>query len=269
MGIIIATAIQKGGVGKTTVCINVAAELATRGSRVLVIDLDHQTNATTILSGGRYHFATPTTADLFRTHPPAVQACILPVQLGEGLSADNFDFIPAQDTLDNVLTAALTRHHRERILGRLLDQVRDSYDYILLDCPLSLSSLATVNALACSDFFLVPVDTGTFALDGLSDLLSHIRALKEIPEGGDLPYAVVRNKHALASTKTHRFLDEELAAVGKHLMNTTIGRRDVVDHALMARQPVRYYAPNHAVTAQFKALTEELLANYLGAGYDH
>jgi len=167
---IIAIANQKGGVGKTTTSINLAASLAATRKRVMLIDMDAQGNAT-MGSGINKH-------DLELT--------ILEVLLGEASVADvlvktgetQYELLPANATLTAAKVDLMTISDREFQLRNQLQPVVDDYDYILIDCPPALDML-TVNALVAAKTVLIPMQCEYFALEGLSDLVETIEAISE------------------------------------------------------------------------------------------
>lgn len=171
MGNIFAVTNQKGGVGKTTTTVNLAAALAENGKQVLLIDLDPQGNATTgcgidknaiELSSYEVIMAEAKAADAIMDKP-------------EGLT---FDVLPTNSDLTAAEVQLLETKLREHRLRLALESTRDKYDYILVDCPPSLSML-TVNALVASKGVLIPIQCEYYALEGLSSLLRTIERVKQ------------------------------------------------------------------------------------------
>jgi chromosome partitioning protein len=168
MGRIIAIANQKGGVGKTTTAVNLAAALAAVPRKVLLVDMDPQGNAT-MASGVDKRELENSSCEVLLGECPASAAIVT--------TPENYDLLPGNIDLTAAEIRLMDESAREQRLKTALAAVRDQYDYIIVDCPPSLS-LLTLNALAAADGVIVPMQCEYFALEGLSSLVDTINALK-------------------------------------------------------------------------------------------
>ena len=167
MGKIIAVVNQKGGVGKTTTCINLCCALTESGKKVLLCDMDPQGNSPSGM-GLDKNTVSPTAYDVIINGVDAVKA-VIGTKYG--------DVLPSNKVLSGAGIELVGIPEREFKLQNALRPLREQYDYIIIDCPPSLE-LLTLNALCAADSLLVPVQCEYFALEGLSDLLTTLRIIK-------------------------------------------------------------------------------------------
>jgi len=183
MSEILAVVNQKGGVGKTTTCINLSASLSKTKRKVLLVDLDPQSNATRGC-GVDPHGLSISINDLLLGRSSADETIIRP---------DNIDFtlLPATPDLTEAEVMLISSEHKEYTLKNLLSGFNTEYDYIIIDCPPSLNIL-TVNALSAASGVLIPVQCEFFALQGLSELITTIDTIKNSSNTGLIIKGIIR-----------------------------------------------------------------------------
>ena len=170
MGRIIAIANQKGGVGKTTTSINLSSCLADLGKKVLLVDIDPQGNATSGVGIINQNLEN-TVYELF------LDECTISECLTKSV-VDNLNVLPSNVNLSGADIDLIGVENREYILKNVLDQIKDLYDYIIIDCPPSLNIL-TVNAMTAADSVIVPIQCEYYALEGLSQLIHTINLIQD------------------------------------------------------------------------------------------
>ncbi len=249
MGKIISFSNQKGGVGKTTSAVNVAASLGILGYKVLLIDLDPQGNATSGVGipkkGLKY-----TINDVLAGGLPAKQA-ILHTEF------DNLDVIPTNIALAGAEYNLYREGGAEKVMKEALDPIKDGYDYIIIDCPPSLSML-TVNAMVASDGIIIPMQCEFYALEGLSQLTVTINRIKasynsKLNITGIL--ITMYNSRLLLSLQVVNELNKHYS---DKLFSTHISRGVRVSEAPGFGVPVYYHDKRSKGAAEYLAIAKEL-----------
>jgi chromosome partitioning protein len=248
--VIYAVANQKGGVGKTTSTVNIAACIAVTGARVLLVDLDPQANASSGLGfrGG----SGPTVADVILDGAP-VRDAIQPTQIA------NLDIVVSEPDLSSAAIELPGRADRERLLSTALADVRADYEYIFIDCPPSLDLLA-VNALTAADRLIIPVQCEYFALEGLSRLMETITAVRARLNPGLGLGGLLLTMH---DSRT-RVSGDVVAEVRRHFPDaayaTVIPRNVRITEAPSHGLPVTLYDPTCAGAQAYIAVAKEVVA---------
>lgn len=250
MGKIISLANQKGGVGKTTTAINLAASLATLGKKVLIVDADPQANASSGLGINIRSLETTIYECLIDEVP--TQKAIHPTDV------KNLDIIPSHIDLVGAEIEMLNLENREKVMQRLLSPLKNTYDYILIDCSPSLG-LITVNALTASDSVIIPVQCEYFALEGISKLLNTIKIIKS-----KLNMNLEIEGFLLTMYDNRlRLANQVYAEVKRHfegmVFETVITRNVRLSEAPSYGQPVIVYDAESKGTANYVDLAKELI----------
>ena len=251
MGRVIALANQKGGVGKTTTSINLGACLAKLGQKVLLIDADAQGNATSGL-GIRKADIKADVYDVLVNEVPMTDVII-------HTSRKNLDIVPATIQLSGAEIELTSQMAREKRLADAVVPIRDSYDYILIDCPPSLGML-TINAFTACDTILIPVQSEYYALEGLSQLLNTIQLVQK-HFNPNLKIEGVLLTMLEARTNLGNEVVEEVKRFFKDKVYQTIIPRNVrLSEAPSHGMSIIDYDPSSRGAKEYMALAKEVLA---------
>ena len=253
MARVLAVSNQKGGVGKTTTSVNLAASLARRGQRVLLVDLDPQGNASSGLGSPR--------SDLTM----GVYDALLEYRDADSVrtptSVDGLELLPATADLVGAEVELVDAPRREFRLRKALQHLRDGYDWVIIDCPPSLG-LLTVNALAAADAVLIPLQAEYYAMEGLGDLVRTILAVQK----GMNP-DLRREGIVITMTDTRNKLCREVerqarAVFGAEVFETSIPRNVRLGEAPSHGRSVIDYDPRSPGALAYLALADELLRRH-------
>lgn len=250
MGKIVAIANQKGGVGKTTTCINLAASMAATKRKVLVIDLDPQGNAT-MASGVDKYQVDSTAYELLVEEVPFEDVVCTKTSGYYDLIAANGDVTAAEIKLMEVFA-------REIRLKTALAPVRDNYDFIFIDCPPSLN-LLTINAMAAADSVLVPMQCEYFALEGLTALMDTISKLAAVVNENLKIEGLLRTMYDPRNRLANEVSDQLKKHFGNKVYRTVIPRNVRLAEAPSHGKPAMYYDKQSAGAKAYLALAGEML----------
>lgn len=252
MGKIIAIANQKGGVGKTTSSVNLSACLAQLGRKVLLVDIDPQGNATSGVGVNK--------AD--------VDHCIYNVLVDEipahnvctSTEVDNLDIIPATIQLAGAEIELVPTISREIRLKKSLVELKDKYDYIIIDCPPSLG-LLTINALTSSDTVLIPVQCEFYALEGLSQLLNTIRLVQKHLNKDLMIEGVLLTMLDARTNLGIQVIEEVKKYFQDKVYKSIIPRNIRLGEAPSHGKPIIVYDPKSKGAEVYSELAKEVIAN--------
>lgn len=250
MGRIIAIANQKGGVGKTTTAINLSACLAEKGQKVLAIDMDPQGNMTSGL-GLDKDDVDKTIYDMI-IGESEIEAVI------KKETIENLDILPSNVDLSAVEIELIDVENKEFIVNNSIQKIRDNYDFIIIDCPPSLS-LLTINAMTTADSVLVPIQCEYYALEGLSQLIHTINLVKERLNPELEMEGVIFTMYDSRTNLSTQVVENVRSNLTQYIFKTLIPRNIRLAEAPSYGQPITIYDPKSAGAEAYIDLAEELI----------
>lgn len=251
MAHVVALANQKGGVGKTTTCVNIAAYLSAFGYKTLLVDFDPQANASSSL-GVVDKKAQNSIYSALGGKP--IEQCIRHTAFGLDLIPSSLDLAGAESELEQ----ADSKHF---VFDKLLCSIRDKYDFVLIDCAPSIN-LTLINALCAADGVIIPLQCEYFAIEGLNQLLNTIRLvkkhLKNALELEGIVLTMYSQRTRLSSDVEHNIRE----LFGKKVFNTAIPRNIRLAEAPSYMQPIMLYDSKCQGAIAYKQLTKEYIASF-------
>jgi len=253
MGRVIAVSNQKGGVGKTTTCINLSASMAILGKDVLLIDFDPQANSTSGLG------LIPKDCDR-----NIYQALIgeMPVRkMIHPTPVKKLKLIPANINLTGAELELVDAVSRESRLRKIIDEIKNDFDYIFIDCPPSLG-LLTVNSLVAADSAIIPLQCEYYAMEGMTQLLVTINTIKETLNAGMTIEGILPTMFDVRNNISKQVIEEVKLHMREYVFKTTIPRNVRLCEAPSFGKPVFLYARTSKGTISYLQLAKEIIEKH-------
>lgn len=249
--LVVAMCNQKGGVGKTTSTINLGAALAEYGRRVLLVDLDPQ-GALSAGLGVAHHDLDSTVHNLLIGSKVSIDDVLMQTRV------ENMDLLPSNIDLSAAEIQLVNEVGREQSLGRALHPVRNRYDYILIDCQPSLG-LLTVNALACSDGVIIPMECEYFSLRGLALLNDTVEKVRDRLNPRLSLYGIVVTMFDARLLHSRQVMARVVEVFGDLVYDTAISRTVRFPDASVAGEPITTWAPKSGGAEAYRAMAREVI----------
>ena len=250
MGKIIAFSNQKGGVGKTTTCVNMSAYLAQKGYKCLMVDLDPQGNATSGMGFSKSEVKNSVYNVMIDEMP--IQDAVVKTMI------DNLDILPSSIDLAGAEVELVYVKDREHVLRKVLENAKNSYDFITIDCPPSLG-LLTINALASADTVIIPIQSEYYALEGLSQLMNTIKLVVKHLNSSLKIEGVVLTMNDNRAIISRQISQEIRKFFGKRVFETAIPRNIRLAEAPSHGVPIMLHDTRCSGAKAYLALTEEFI----------
>ncbi|OGP58368.1 MAG: chromosome partitioning protein ParA [Deltaproteobacteria bacterium RBG_13_49_15] len=252
MAQIICIANQKGGVGKTTTAINLGASLAVSDKKTLLIDCDPQANATTGIGINKNTIQKTLYHGLVQGD--RVEDLIIETEI------ETLKIIPSRIELIGFEVEMMDDPERETVLKRLLETIKDRFDYIILDCPPSLS-LLTINAMTASDSLLIPLQCEFYALEGLGQLLGTVKRIKQSLNPNLRIAGILLTMFDTRTNLSHQVAENAEKYFKKLLFKTTVPRNVRLSEAPSFGKPILLYDANSVGASSYFSLAKEIMSH--------
>lgn len=251
MGRIIAIANQKGGVGKTTTTINLSACLAEAGQKVLLVDFDPQGNATSGV-GLEKGYIDKTVYELLVDECQIQECLVKEVQ-------ENLDVLPSDVNLAGAEIELLDLEDKEMLLKEQLDEIKDDYDYVLIDCPPALS-LLTINALTAANTVLIPIQCEYYALEGLNQVLKTVNLVQKKLNPNLETEGVVFTMYDARTNLSLEVVESVKSTLNQNIYKTIIPRNVRLAEAPSHGMPINLYDSRSTGAESYRLLAAEVMS---------